>query len=218
MTGILTTAKLTFKSPEAREKAIDAFRKVIAFTNPNEPEVLAYVCALPVDDTTKTEIYMIEEYASQAASDAHLATQPVQDLINLFTTGDVLAGAPEVHNSFVAAKNTSESPVPVSSNPAILLVNVGYKAGTTANALSGWKSTGERALSSVKGFHVFVAAEDKESSSVRAVYVLDGWKAAEEFEKSGIEKQTEKDRAGGVETVKIRAVDGYVKRDDRSKL
>ena len=62
MTGILTTAKLTCKSPEAREKVIDAFRKIIAFTAPNEPEVLQYVCALPVDDTLQTEIYMLEEY------------------------------------------------------------------------------------------------------------------------------------------------------------
>ena len=61
MSGILTTAKLSFKSGEARQKAIEAFGKIIAFTAPNEPEVLQYVCALPVDDSAGTVIYMIEE-------------------------------------------------------------------------------------------------------------------------------------------------------------
>ena len=62
MSGILTTARLVFQSAEARQKAIDAFRKIIAYTTPNEPEVLQYVCALPVDDSLGKEIYMIEEY------------------------------------------------------------------------------------------------------------------------------------------------------------
>jgi hypothetical protein len=62
MAGILTTARLVCKSTEARKTAIKAFRKIIAYTTPNEPEVLQYVCTLPVDDTLGTEIYMIEEY------------------------------------------------------------------------------------------------------------------------------------------------------------
>jgi hypothetical protein len=61
MSGILTTARLVFKDSAARDKAIEAFRKIIAFTTPNEPEVLQYVCALPVDDSQGNEIYMIEE-------------------------------------------------------------------------------------------------------------------------------------------------------------
>lgn len=62
MSGILTTARLVFKSSDARQKAIEAFGQIIAFTTPNEPEVLQYVCALPVDDRLGTEIYMIEEF------------------------------------------------------------------------------------------------------------------------------------------------------------
>jgi hypothetical protein len=62
MPGILTTARLVCKDSKAREKAIEAFREIIAYTTPNEPEVLQYVCTLPVDDSLGTEIYMIEEY------------------------------------------------------------------------------------------------------------------------------------------------------------
>jgi hypothetical protein len=61
MSGILTTAYLVCKDTKARETAIEAFRNIIAFTTPNEPEVFQYVCALPFDDKLGTEIYMIEE-------------------------------------------------------------------------------------------------------------------------------------------------------------
>jgi hypothetical protein len=75
MSGILTTARLVFKDSAARDKAIEAFRNIIAFTTPNEPEVLQYVCALPVDDSQGNEIYMIEEsvvtaYAASAPLEA----------------------------------------------------------------------------------------------------------------------------------------------------
>ena len=63
MASILTTARLVCKDTQAREKAIDAFRKIIEYTGPNEPEVLQYVCAIPHDDNSGNEIYMIEEYA-----------------------------------------------------------------------------------------------------------------------------------------------------------
>jgi hypothetical protein len=61
MSAILTTARLVFKNSDARQKGIDAFHKIIQHTTPYEPEVLQYVCALPVDDSLSTEIYMIEE-------------------------------------------------------------------------------------------------------------------------------------------------------------
>ena len=69
MTAILTTAKIVCKSSEARETVIDAFRKIIAYTAPNEPEVLQYVCAVPLEDSLKTEIYMIEEYAKPTSTE-----------------------------------------------------------------------------------------------------------------------------------------------------
>jgi hypothetical protein len=61
MTAILTIARLVFKDAVARQKAIDSFHKIIEYTTSHEPEVLQYVCALPVDDSLRTEIYMIEE-------------------------------------------------------------------------------------------------------------------------------------------------------------
>lgn len=61
MSTILTTARLVFKDTQARQKAIDAFHKIIEFTTSQEPDVLQYVCAIPKDDIERNEIYMIEE-------------------------------------------------------------------------------------------------------------------------------------------------------------
>lgn len=62
MTSILTTARIVCKDAAARGKAIEAFRKVVEYTTPNEPEVLQYVCAVPYLDDLGNEIYMIEEH------------------------------------------------------------------------------------------------------------------------------------------------------------
>ncbi|KAF2818623.1 hypothetical protein CC86DRAFT_472688 [Ophiobolus disseminans] len=206
MSGILTTARLVFKDSNARDKAIEAFHNIIAYTTPKEPEVLQYVCALPVDDTSKTVVYMIEEYANQAASDAHLATKPVQDLIHLFTTGDVLAGAPEVHNCSIKHRKTSGSPLSVSSNPAIVLLH------TTSSSLENVQSAAE---ASAKSLNSTLVVEDKETSGVRAEYVFDSWKSYEAFEKTDAAKAILKSAKN---VVKIRAIDGFLGREEKSRL
>lgn len=47
----------------ATAQVLEAFHKIIEFTQPHEPEVLRYVVTLPVDDSTGTVLYMIEECA-----------------------------------------------------------------------------------------------------------------------------------------------------------
>lgn len=81
---------------------------------------------------------MIEEYASQEASDSHLKTPPVQDLISLFTSGDVLAAPPEVSVTNIVHNKIARPPPKVSDNPAIILAHFEYKDGTLGHALEGW--------------------------------------------------------------------------------
>ncbi|KAI4709858.1 hypothetical protein J4E89_005087 [Alternaria sp. Ai002NY15] len=213
MTAILTTARLVFKDAAARQKAIDAFHKIIEFTTPHEPEVLQYVCALPVDDSSRTEIYMIEEYANQAASDAHLTTKPVQDLIRLFTTGDVLAQPPEVHNCPIITKKTS-SPVLISSNPAIVLLNIPSKPDTSAiKQAEKWSELSQIVMKSVKGVSSFTVVEDREAKSTRVESVLQSWDSFAAYQEFMVDG-----RRDGADLVKIRPIDGFVGRDSSSKL
>ncbi|KAK3209748.1 hypothetical protein GRF29_44g553722 [Pseudopithomyces chartarum] len=175
MAPILVTARIVCSSKEARKTVLDAFHKIIEFTQPNEPEVLRYVATLPVDDTTGTVLYMIEEYTNQAASDAHLATPPVQDLIHLFTTTSVLAQPPEVHTSIVTSSKPCSPPPAISSKPAIVLSNYAYKPGTVANALKGWDEVVGYVSKEEHWTRGFTVGGEKGKDGVRTVETYEGW-------------------------------------------
>jgi hypothetical protein len=148
---------------------------------------------------------MASRYANQAASDAHLATKPVQDLIQLFTSGDVLAGAPEVHNCPVKYRKTFGQPLSISSSPAIVLLH------STISGVDAWKG----AVESAKGANFGMVVEDKETKGLRTELILDGWKSFEAFEKSEAARTLLEASEGAV---KIRPIAGFLGREDKSKL
>jgi hypothetical protein len=151
----------------------------------------------------------LSRYANQAASDAHLATKPVQDLIQLFTTGEVLAAPPEVHNCPVRYKSRIVQSCSLSTNPAIVLLH------TTSPGVDDSKDAAERMVGNVKELNFLALVEDKETNGVRIQIVMDSWKSYEKFEKT--------DKAKGLTTnassvVKIKAIAGFLCREDKSKL
>jgi quinol monooxygenase YgiN len=162
-------------------------------------------------------------YASPAANDAHIATPPVQDLIKLFTTGDVLAGAPEVHVCPIIANKTS-TPVPtIASAPAIVIAHFGYKPNTLAHALEGWKSVVEYVTKNEYWTRGYTVGEGKETDSVRTVEVYESWKFLDKVHvKSEAvarnQEQNGRDRTAVHGAVRVRAVDGFLGREERSRL
>jgi hypothetical protein len=152
-------------------------------------------------------------YANQAASDAHLATKPVQDLIQLFTTGHVLAQSPEVHDCPVVTKKTSRSPLPVSSSPAIVLMNIPSKFELSNKDVERWHELSQIVMRSVKGVTSFTVAEDREANSTWVEAVLQSWDAFAEYQEFMIGG-----RKDGAEVIKISAIDGFVARESTSKL
>jgi hypothetical protein len=129
----------------------------------------------------------------------------VQDLIQLFTTGDVLGGAPEVHNCPIRHKKTTGSPLPVSSTPAVVLLH------TT----TGGVDVCSEAIDNNAGLSAVLVVEDKETKGVRAQYVLSTWENYAAFEKSAAGRSI---TAEAQETVKIRPIAGFLGREDKSKL
>jgi hypothetical protein len=146
----------------------------------------------------------LSRYANQAASDAHLATKPVQDLIQLFTTGDVLASPPEVHNCPVKHKKSTGAPLSVSSNPVIVLLH------STSSSADEWRG----AADGVKGLNFVAVVEDEETKGVRTEMILDGWRSYEAFETGAGQSVTK----AANEAVKIRPIEGFLGREDKSKL
>jgi hypothetical protein len=163
-------------------------------------------------------------YASPAANDAHIATPPVQDLIKLFTTGDVLAAAPEVHISPIIANKRTSAPVPtIASTPAIVLAHFGYKPNKLSHALEGWKAVVDYVTKDEYWTRGYTVGADKEGETVRTVEMYESW---EFFDKvhgkseavARNQKHNGRDRTAVHGAVRVRPIDGFLGREERPKL
>lgn len=125
----------------------------------------------------------------------------MQDLIQLFTAGDVLAGPPEVHNCPVLHKKSVGQPLSVSSNPGIVLLH------STSVRADAWA----KAVGNINELNFGAVVEDTEIKGVRLELIFSGWSSYEAFEKSDAAKGTES-------ATKIRPIAGFLGREDRSKL
>lgn len=175
--------------------------------------MLQYVCALPYDDQAGNELYVIEEYANQASNDAHMATKPVQDLIQLFATGEVLAQPPEVHNCPIVNKMMLGSTLSISSIPVIALLNVPSRANQSVTPKRDWEGIFEKAVSDVKGLDAILVSEDEEAKSMRIEGVLLNDDAFTEFQRVVAGNKTDT-----IEMVRMRPICGFVSREAKSKL
>lgn len=173
---------------------------------------------------TTIHIPKLHRYASQAASDSHLATQPVKDLISLFTTGDVLAAAPEVHTAPIVVNKLARPTPSISDNPAIVLANFEYKPGTLGNAVKGWKSVTDYVSAKEDGTKSYTVMADLEKGKeIRTVEVYENWDYMENVHlkspviASNVE-QNGKDRTGVEGAVRVKFVDGFLGRERLGKL
>jgi hypothetical protein len=106
----------------------------------------------------------------------------------------------------------------VSSNPAIILAHTEYRHGTASDTLEGWEKMAESALKGVTGFNKFVVTEDKASNSVRTECVLENWEQYETFLESGVTKAHQEGSQSIAKDVKVRAIAGFLGREEKSKL
>lgn len=186
------------------------YRKMIA-------QVMRYTCWRSESPFRHGKLVMLmlmsSRYANQAASDAHLTTRPVQDLISLFTTGDVLAQPPEIQNCPVLAKRKSGSPPVVSSKPTVVLVN--FVPGPCAAIQSSeyWTKFAERAINETNGMSTIVVVKDREGKSTRVECVLQDWDTSAELRKTMV-----MEGKFSIEFVNIVPIDGFISREEQSRL
>jgi len=140
MPSIVTTAHLQTKSKDARDKLTAIFNEITEYSRANEPKVLRYITCVPMDTANETSLYMVEEYADQAASDAHLQTAPVQKLLKHFEAEQPLAGAPEILNLSPSIDFRRPTATAATSSTLLILAHFGYQPGKTVHALEGWRS------------------------------------------------------------------------------
>jgi hypothetical protein len=160
--------------------------------------VLRYIVTIPIDDASNTEVYMIEEYASKEAHALHLQAPPVQELVSLFSSGDVLASGPEVHNDGILAQKVFHGVMP--PDPAIVLRYMEYKPEELSGALHGWKNTLDSAEKHDSIVAYAVLGKEEECGR-RTVEIYE----SEDY----MEKAKGNEDRGGVQ-VRLRFWDGYL--------
>ena len=213
---IVTTARVPCASKDSRQKALVAFRKIVEYSQANEPGVLRYIVTLPVDDPNEKDIYMVEEYADQAALDAHLNAPPVVDLIALFGQPGVLAGVPDVYNltpSIDFARPELRS-LSLEKKPAMVMASFGFKASTLSHAVEGWRELIAYSEQNEPQTWGYTVMGDNQSNTLRTVEAYESWEFVKgvHLKSPAIKVNTEhngNDRTGEMSVVELKAVDGF---------
>lgn len=199
---------------DLRSKVLEAFHKIVDYSKANEPGVTRYIATVPIDDTLGTEIYMIEEYASQEANASHIAAPPVQELISLLSTGDVLASAPEVYNNNITAQKEGAGNPSVSSDPAIVLAHYEYTPGTLSRALESWKDVVDYVEKNENGTGALAVLATEGGAEVRTVEIYESWEYLQDVHSKipAIKAHQEHNGRGGTGAkgaVRLRCVHGF---------
>ncbi|ORY09229.1 hypothetical protein BCR34DRAFT_487621 [Clohesyomyces aquaticus] len=140
MPSTVVVGHLTAANKGARQKIINAVTKVSQYSKQSEPGVLRYAVTIPRDASDETSVYVIEEYANQAALDAHMGCKAVTDLISDFTENGatLFGGATNVYTSETSSAFVRPE-ITQCSDPFIAYASIDYKEGSRAGALDGWK-------------------------------------------------------------------------------
>ncbi|KAF3032675.1 hypothetical protein E8E11_001765 [Didymella keratinophila] len=203
-------------SAEARDTIIEALQHTVIDAATRFDEVEQYLVTIPLEDTSKSDVYIIEEFTSQDKSKCFEATAISKRLRRMLDNSSLLSVPPEIHVNPIAIKTRSGSPLPLAAAPAVLLVSIEYKPRLSSNAVAGWKEMAKGAVQSVPGVNVFTVAEDAGASTIRTVEVLESWDDLSVLVKTDAAKKNIEhngiDRTGVKSAIKLRAVAGFVGR------
>ncbi|KAL1611823.1 hypothetical protein SLS60_000043 [Paraconiothyrium brasiliense] len=139
MPNLVVVAQLPFASSTARDTALEKLRTIAQFAKDNEPETLKYSISASRKASKGNVLFVIEEYTSQSAFDAHMAAEPVKDMVSWLTAnqkqldGEATVTMSETYCSFTRPEITK------AADPWICYASIEYKQGKRAEALEPWK-------------------------------------------------------------------------------
>ncbi|KAF2440348.1 hypothetical protein P171DRAFT_524417 [Karstenula rhodostoma CBS 690.94] len=139
MPNLVVIAKLPFASSAAKDTALEKLARIAQFAKENEPDTLTYFISSSRDEADANALYVVEEYTSRAAFDAHMSIDPVKDMVNWLASnpgnidGEATVSMSETHASF------TRPDVLGAADPWICYASIEYKEGKRAEALEPWK-------------------------------------------------------------------------------
>ncbi|OAL52674.1 hypothetical protein IQ07DRAFT_678610 [Pyrenochaeta sp. DS3sAY3a] len=191
MPSIVVAAQLVTANEEARQKIIAALSSVSQFSKKSEPGVVRYAICVPRDEEAdSSSVYVFEEYLTQSALDAHMASKPVQEeLIAYFGSNPTFfGGAPTIYTTTpVAAFERAD--ILSARDPVIV-----FSSSLANEEAAGTVQELQRA-EGVLGYGAYVDKED--GQAVKTIGVFESERAREQVAKKG-------------EGVSLRLVGGYL--------
>ncbi|KAF2271420.1 uncharacterized protein EI97DRAFT_428239 [Westerdykella ornata] len=147
----------------ARQSVIDELGKLSDYVKENEGGCIRYAVTIPRDQNEGKSVYVIEEYTSQEALDAHTGSKAVAETLAYFQEKPALFSGPMEVAVTESSSAFSRSKIAEASDPFIAYAEIGYQDGTIHGALEGWsavtKETQERESDSL----AYYIVKDKEN-------------------------------------------------------
>ena len=111
------------------------------YSRQSEPETTKYAVCIARDDADDKTCWVIEEYANRAAFDSHMAHPLVQDMIKWMSSGNILAGAPELYMlEYVDDLAFTKPEVAKVNDPYICFARIVYHPSKREEAVPYWKN------------------------------------------------------------------------------
>lgn len=167
MPPLLVLVKLTTTSTAIRDEYIQRLLAVSKIVATSEPDTTKYAVCLPRKGDAEQKIcWVIEEYASQAALDAHMAAEPVVEMIKWMQGGDILAGPAEFSIlSYLDGTVFTKPEITTLEDPFISFAKIVYSPSQRAQAIPYWKNTFAETQAE-SGTYLYGLVVDKEEEDV----------------------------------------------------
>ena len=157
-------------------------------------------------------------YASEELRLAHLASQPVKELLNqLSPESEAINSPPQIHVLRPSLSFQRSAVVEVSQAQLVILASFGYQDGRTSHALHGWKAIVDNCEANEPQVLGYAVLEDAQDNTIRTVEVYaDAAFSSGDHVKSAAVKYNQEQNGGDrdrrKDVVKLKPVAGFLGR------
>ncbi|KAL6693011.1 hypothetical protein J3F84DRAFT_396496 [Trichoderma pleuroticola] len=136
----LLFASFSPKDKEARDILLKHLHAIADNASAKEPGVLKYIITTAKDESTDPAVYVIEEYADEAALQIHNQQDTVKEMINWLRPG-VLNSAPIIHRlePLEGWSNFTRPEVANHANLFVVFSEIEYKPDTASKTHAYWE-------------------------------------------------------------------------------
>ncbi|KIW02231.1 uncharacterized protein PV09_06384 [Verruconis gallopava] len=155
--------KLSTTSKAIRDEYVQHLIALSDYALKSEPEVSQYAIFVPRDEADDKTCWVLEEYATKAAFDTHMASPPVQDMIKWIGSGNILATEPLIRQlDYVDGMFFSKPEISKVNEPYVVFATIEWHPGKRDASIPYWNRVFQETKSESGTFSYGVmAAKDR---------------------------------------------------------